>query len=73
MSLTVNDVKKIESMINYKLEPINQKLAKIEEDIEVLKSIKEIIIDTHRFITTEFKFLSGRVDNHELRITKIEN
>jgi len=72
MSLTTKDLLKIESLIDFKLKPIQDEMVAIRNDIEELKSIREIIQQTHRFITIEFPLLSGRVDRHDVEIQELK-
>lgn len=75
MALTKSDLKKIEALIDYKIETTFEQ--KFEEKISPLRDdiyeLKNIILDMHNFMRFEFLILSKRVDNHEVRICNLES
>lgn len=69
--LTVTDLKKIEDLVDHKLEDkFEEKLAPLKESIGKLQ---DMVLELHHFMITEFRFLQKHVDKNTYRIEKCED
>jgi len=73
MSLTVGDIKKIESLIDTKLKPIEQSIAGLETLHSEFAELKDMFTEMYSFLRDESDATRARLDNHETRINSLES